>query len=139
MVFGFLSSVFGKPIILNAIKDAVIDERLSEIKTGKKAKVHLAGKANIKGGNTKFGKYLYDTYDIFRGFWVYPANIVSINILVISELFNAHYGFISQYALLSIYLVAYGFASLIIQTIAFIVNYKGRAVDHYYKELFFRK
>ena len=35
-----------------------------------------------------------------------------------------------------LYLIVYGSVSLIIQVTAFIVNYKGRTVDHYYETLF---
>ena len=136
LIFGFLSAIFGKPIILNSIKDAVIDERLREVKTGKKVKVHLTGKANIKGGNTETGKKLYDVYDIMREFWVYPANIVHMTILAIIELVNMKYGFFHSYALFVLYIIIYGSFSIIIQTMAFLVNYKGRTVDHYYKKLF---
>jgi len=142
LIFGFLCSVFGKPIILNSIKDAVIDERLSEIKSGKKAKLHLTGKANIKGGSTKTGESLYKSYDFLREFWVYPANIVHITILAILEILNSNFGFFAsmpQYTLLYIYLIAYGSISTLIQAIAFIVNYKGRTVDHYYQKLFCTK
>ncbi len=139
LIFGFLCAVFGKPIILNSIKDAVIEERSSEIKTGKKVKVNLAGKLNMKGGDTKIGGHLYGIYDIFREFWVYPANIVHITLLAILELISASYGFTSQYMLFIIYLAAYGSISVIIQTIAFIVNYKGKTVDHYYEALFKKK
>ncbi|MBI2627554.1 hypothetical protein HYW72_01340, partial [Candidatus Nomurabacteria bacterium] len=139
LIFGFLCAVFGKPIILNSIKDAVIDERSNEIKTGKKVKVHVAGKLNMKGGNTEIGGSLYRAYDTVREFWVYPANIVHITILAILELVNASYGFTSQYMLFIVYLAAYGSISLLIQTVAFIVNYKGKTVDHYYESLFKKK
>lgn len=139
LIFGFLCAVFGRPIVLNSVKDAVIDERLREIKTGKRVKVYLIGKASIKGGGTKIGKKLYKAYDIMREFWVYPANIVHITILVIVELFNARYGFISQYMLFYIYLFVYGSVSTVVQAIAFIVNYRGRTVHHYYETLFEKK
>ena len=139
IIFGFLCAIFGRPLVLNSIKDAVIDERLREIKTGKKVKVHLTGKVSIKGGNTKIGKELYETYDIMREFWVYPANIVHIIVLTIAELFNASYGFISQYILFYLYLIIYGSVSIVIQIIAFIVNYRGKTVHNYYEALFEKK
>ncbi len=139
LVFGFLAAVFGKPIVLSSIKDAVIEERFSEVKSGKKAKLSSIKKTDIKGGSTKTGKSLYRSYDIFRDFWVFPANIVHITILSVIEIINAQQGFMPQYFLLSLYLVIYGSASALIQLTAFIVNYKGRTVDHYYKELFYRK
>ena len=137
LTFGFLVAVFGKPIILNSVKDAVIDERSREIKTGKKVKLHLTGKANMKGGSTKIGKNLYGIYDIFREFWVYPANVVHITFLAVAEIINLkYYSFVSPYALLYIYLIVYSSVSVLVQTTAFIVNYKGRTVDHYYGALF---
>lgn len=140
LIFGFLSAVFGRPIILSSIKDAVVTERLSEVKEGKKVqKVSVTGKVNIKGGSTKIGKKLYSTYDFIREFWVFPANIVHITLLAIIELLNVNYGFAPQYLILSLYLVVYGSVSIIVQTIAFIVNYKGRTVNHYYKALFEKK
>ncbi len=140
LIFGFLSSVFGSPIVLNSVKDAVIAERLSEIKKGKKIQKVLAmRKADIKGGGTILGKKLYRAYDLIREFWVYPANIVHITILTSIELINVSYAIFPQYLTLSLYLIIYGSVSTIIQTTAFIVNYKGRTVDHYYKALFERK
>lgn len=139
LIFGFLCAVFGKPIILNSIKDAVIDERSNEIKTGKKVNAHVAGKLNMKGGNTEIGGRLYRAYDTVREFSVYPANIVHITLLSIVEIVNLKYRVISPYTFFSIYIVVYGFASLIIQFTAFIVNYKGKTVDHYYEALFKKK
>jgi phosphatidylglycerophosphate synthase len=139
LIFGFLSAVLGKPIMLSSIKDAVVAERLSEIKSGKKVKLSSATKADIKGGATKIGKKLYGVYDIIREFWVYPANIVHITILAIIEIINLQQGFFPQYMLLSLYIIIYGAISALIQITAFIVNYKGKTVEHYYKELFERK
>lgn len=139
LIFGFLAAIFGKPIVLNSIKDAVIEERLGEVKSGKKAKLSSIRKANIKGGSTKTGKSLYTIYDIIRNFWVFPANIVHITVLSVIEVINIQPGFMPQYFLLSLYLIIYGSASALIQLSAFIVNYKGKTVDHYYKELFYRK
>ena len=137
LIFGFLCAIFGKPIILNSIKDAVIAERLDEISKGKKArKVSVSGKVNVKGGSTKMGKQLYGAYDFIRDFWVYPANVVHITLIAIIELLSAHYGFAAPYIFFYIYLTVYVSASVIIQAAAFIVNYRGRAVDHYYKQLF---
>ena len=139
LVFGFLAAVLGKPIVLSSIKDAVVEERLSEVRSGKKVKLSSISKTNIKGGTAKTGRKLYDAYDIIRDFWVYPANIVHITILAIVEIVNMQQGFFPQYMLLSLYLIIYGIISVLIQVTAFIVNYKGKTVEHYYKELFERK
>jgi hypothetical protein len=139
-IFGFLAAIFGKPVVLNSVKDAVVTERLSETKKGEKTKkIVIPGKSNIKGGATKTGKKLYGAYDIIREFWVYPANIVHITILALIELINVQQGFFPQYMLLSLYLMIYGTISALIQITAFIVNYKGKTAEHYYKELFERK
>ena len=139
LIFGFLAALFGKPIVLSSIKDAVIAERMSEIKNGKKMqKISITGKPNIKGGGTKTGKKLYGLYYIVREFWVYPANIMHVTIIAVIELINMQQGFFQQYMLLSLYLAVYGTISALIQTTAFIVNYKGKTVSHYYKELFGR-
>jgi len=139
LVFGFLATIFGRSIILSSIKDAVIDERFNEIEKGSKVKLHISGKSNVKGGSTKTGKSLYTTYDFIREFWVFPANIVHITIISVIELVNIQQGFLPPYFLLSAYLIIYGSVSTLIQLTAFIVNYKGKTVDHYYKELFDRK
>lgn len=136
LIFGFMAAVFGKPIVLNSIKGAVVDERLSETKAGQKVKLSLIRKPNIKGGNTRIGKNLYSAYDIVREFWVFPANIVHITILSAIELANIQQNFLPPYFLLSLYLIIYGSASALIQITAFIVNYKGKTVEHYYQELF---
>jgi hypothetical protein len=64
---------------------------------------------------------------------------VHITILAIVEIVNMQQGFFPQYMLLSLYLIIYGIISVLIQVTAFIVNYKGKTVEHYYKELFERK
>lgn len=140
LIFGFLAAVFGKSIVLSSIKDAIVADRLNEIKKGKeRQKISITEKPNLKGGTTKTGKRLYDIYDIIRDFWAYPANVVHITILTIIELINIQQGFFPQYMLISLYLIIYGVISTLIQITAFIVNYKGKTVEHYYKELFERK
>ena len=115
-------------------KDAVIDERLNEIKKGKRSqKISSVKKANIKGGETKTGKKLYDAYDFIRQFWVYPANIVHITIIAVIEILNLYYAFAPQYIFLSLYIIVYGSISTLVQLVAFIVNYKGTTVHYYYK------
>ena len=83
LIFGFLASIFGMPIILKSIKDAVIDERLSEIKKGRKRQKISLKSTNIQGGGSLFGGMLYSLYEKFRAIWVYPANIVHITVLAI--------------------------------------------------------
>ena len=136
LIFGFLAAIFGRPIVLDSIKNTVIEERLSEVKSGKKAKLSLIRKPDIKGGSTKIGKGLYSAYDIVREFWVFPANIVHITVLSAIELVNLQQSFFTPYLLLSLYIIIYGSASALVQLMAFIVNYKGHTADHYYKELF---
>ncbi|HLC50093.1 MAG TPA: hypothetical protein VJI97_01575 [Candidatus Nanoarchaeia archaeon] len=136
LVFGFLASIFGMPIILKSIKDAVIDERLSEIKKGKHPKKISLKSANIQGGSSLSGSMLYYVYEKFRAVWVYPANIVHITVLAIIEILNIKRGYFPQYSLFVYYILAYGFVSAIVQSTAFIVNYRGKTIDHYYKELF---
>lgn len=139
LVFGFLAAVFGRPIVLDSIKDAVVDERLGEIQKKRKVKGLSTGAKNMKGGSSGIGNRLYESYETVRQFWVFPAYIVHITLLVIAEIVNLSYGFFDQYLLLSSYIYAYGGISLLIQFAAFIVNYRGRAVDHYYRTLFGRK
>lgn len=137
LIFGFLSSIFGMPIVLNSIKDAVVAERLNEIKSNKKTqRISVQGKANIKGGDTQVGKNLYGTYGLIREFWAYPANIVYISILAVIEVINLYYGFVQQYYLLSLFVILHGSVSTFVQFMAFLVNYKGKTVNHYYKTLF---
>lgn len=136
LVFGFLAAVFGLPIILKSIKDAIIEERLTEIRKNLKQKKIAITDLNIEGGSSSKGKSLYKIYRIFRAFWVYPANIVHITILTLLEIINSIYGFAPGYIFLILYTYLYGTVSTIIQTVAFIVNYKGKTVEHYY-QLFF--
>jgi phosphatidylglycerophosphate synthase len=136
LIFGFLASIFGRPIILSSIKDAVIAERFEEIKKKIEVKLHASGKSNVKGGSTKTGGFLYRTYDKIRDFWVFPANIVHITIIAIVELINIQYGFLPSYTLFSAYIILYGTFSTFTQITAFFINYKGRTFDHYYKALF---
>src|SRR3989344_1807828 len=96
LVFGFLASIFGMPIILKSIKDAVIDERLSEIKKGKHPKKISLKSANIQGGSSLSGSMLYYVYEKFRAVWVYPANIVHITVLAIIEILNIKRGYFPQ-------------------------------------------
>ncbi|MEK6949739.1 MAG: hypothetical protein AABX34_05935 [Nanoarchaeota archaeon] len=137
LVFGFLASIFGLPIVLKSIKDAIIDERSAEMrKKLKPKKTGIKGELNIEGGSSDSGKALYKAYSNFRAFWVYPANIVHITILSIVEIINAKYGFAPGHIFFALYIYLYGAASTIIQTAAFIANYKGRTVDHYYQFFF---
>lgn len=137
LVFGFLASIFGLPIVLKSIKDAIIDERSAEMRKGiKPKKTAIKGELNIGGGSSDSGKALYKIYSNLRAFWVYPANIVHITMLAIVEIINAKYGFAQDYIFFALYIYMYGAVSSIIQTAAFIVNYKGKTVDHYYQFFF---
>jgi len=137
LVFGFLASIFGMPIILKSIKDAIIDERSAEIRKNlKPKKTSIKGGLNVEGGSSISGKALYKAYNNFRAFWVYPANIVHITVLAIIEMINVKYGFAPRYIFFAFYIYLYGTVSTIIQTAAFIVNYKGKTADHYYQFFF---
>lgn len=138
LFFGFLCSVFGYPIVLNAAKEAVIQERMEEIERGKPPQqIPIKGKSNVKGGSATTGSFLYKMYDKVRAVWVFPANILHINIIIILELLNIHYQYIPHtHLFLALYLIFYGSVSTFIQVTAFIVNFRGKTVDHYYKKLF---
>ena len=101
--------------------------------------ISLIGKANVEGGDTEIGKKLYKTYDLVKEAWGHPFNIVHINIIIIFEIINSYYNFLSMYFMLYWYLVVYGSISVIIQITSFIVHYKGKTVYHYYLALFERK
>lgn len=139
LIFGFLASVFSKSIILSVIKEGVIKKGFDYLGKKPKTMMPIGDKINIKGGSTNIGRKLYKTYDYIRDFWVFPANIIHINIIAAIELVNLYYNFMPSYLLLYFYLSFYAAASVIIQLTSFIVNYKGKTIYHYYKTLFERK
>lgn len=140
VIFGFLASIFSKSFVLPILDGAVMKNALRDSvqKRDEKVKKYssLIGKPNIKGGSNKISRKLYKIHDYFREFWNHPFNIVHVNVIVILEIINSYYRFLPAYSMLYWYLVIYGTGSLIIQTIAFIANYKGKSVYHYYLEVF---
>jgi hypothetical protein len=143
LIFGFLSSVFSKSIVLSTIKLAALKNAVRDDIAKRKEKVKkcitLIGKPNIAGGGTKTGKKLYKTYDYIKEIWGHPFNIAHVTAIAILEIINSNYSFLPQYFMLFWYLVVYGSASVIIQIMSFIVHYKGKTVYHYYLALYNEK
>ena len=96
----------------------------------------LIGNANMEGGGTELGTKLYRKYDIVKEFWGHPFNLVHINIIAVLEIINSYLGAVPQYSMFYWYLAVYGIGSLAVQSISFIVHYKGKTVDHYYLAVF---
>jgi len=145
LIFGFLSSVFSKSVVLSITKLAALKHAVRDDQKRRKEKVRkiieIIGirNFNLEGGSTETGRSLYKTYSIIKEFWGHPFNIVHINILVILEFINSYYNYLPMYLMLYWYLVIYGTISVIIQIISFIVHYKGKTVYHYYLALFGKK
>ena len=143
LIFGFLCSVFASPIVIIAVKTAVVKKGMDRLESKKKmlpeSYTMLKEKIDVKGGSTKLGKKLYSAYDVIKEFLGFPFNIVHINIVIAIELINYYYSFMPPYLLSLAYLVVYGSVSVLRQFISFIVHYKGRTIFHYYNALFGKK
>lgn len=144
LIFGFLCAMFSKSVVLPAIDSAVVKNGLRDAENHKvdekfKKYSSLIGKVNIKGGSTEVGRKLYKTYDYIREFWNAPFNIVHINLIIFLEILNSYYNIIPQYYMAYWYLAVYGAISVAVQTISFVVHYKGKTVYHYYVALFGKK
>ena len=140
LLFGFISALFASPIILNAIKIAVVKKGLDRLKEKKEMLPErytmLKEDVNIEGGSTKSGRKLYSLYEDLKELWGFPANFVHIHLIIIFELFNSHYGFIAPFLVSLSYILIYGSVSFIKQFVSFIVHYRGRTIFHYYNALF---
>jgi phosphatidylglycerophosphate synthase len=140
LVFGFLCSVFASPVVIIAVKTAVVKKGLDRLESKKKMLPEkytmLKGEINVRGGSTKVGKKMYELYDIIKELWGFPFNIVHIHIIITIELLNRYYAFMPPFMLSLIYLMIYGSVSVLKQLASFIVHYKGRTVFHYYNALF---
>ena len=143
LIFGFLCAVFASPIVIIAVKTAVVKKGIDRMESRKKMLPEkytmLNEEINIKGGSTKLGAKLYSSYDIIREFMNFPFNIVHIQIIAAMELLNHYYSFMPPYILSLLYLIIYGSLSALRQFASFIVHYKGRTVFHYYNALFGKK
>lgn len=142
LIFGFICSIFSTSIVIPTILSTIFESKLYNIsksnylkkKTDKKIKNrHI----NLQG--SKLGKKLSDIYDKFKDFWSAPTNILHLTIISIIELVNMLYQFLPNYTIFYWYLAAYATVAILTQTISFIVNYRGRAVEQYYKSLFVHK
>ena len=139
LIFGFLCSAFSHSVIIPAMESSIIKGKLGNAK-------HLEGllkknksnsekeRTNLKG--SKVGQKLSDLYDKFSAFWAAPTNIIHVTVISIVELINMHYKFMPGYFLFYWYLAVYSVVSIMIQIVSFVVHYKGRAVEHYFRELF---
>ncbi|HIH41326.1 TPA: hypothetical protein HA239_02840 [Candidatus Woesearchaeota archaeon] len=143
ILFGFMAAIFASPIVLTAIKTAVIKkgmDRLEE-KTGMLPKKYTmpSSEINVKGGGTEAGKKLYSAYDVIKEVWGFPFNILHMQIMLALELLNSYYSFMPKFLLPLAYIVLYGSVSAIRQALSFIVHYKGKTIFHYYNALFGKK
>ncbi len=135
LIFGFLCSIFSKSVIIPSMYSAIIDTRLHRnTPLGYLKQKNKSNAINLQGSN--IGKGLSDIYDKFKDFWAAPTNIVHLTVISIIELFNNNYHFMQDYTLFYWYFVVYSFAVILIQIISFLVHYKGKAADQYYKSLF---
>ena len=143
VVFGFLSAVFGSPIVLTSIKTAVVKEAMDkfESKEDFMAKKHLLPKKKIdvKGGDTELGKKLYHLYEGLKELLGFTLNMVGIHMIIATELLNYYFNFMPSFILSLVYIIIYGSASFLRQFISFMVHYKGKTVFHYYNALFGKK
>lgn len=143
IIFGFLCSVFASPIILNAIKIAVVKKGLDRLKEKKgmlpKKYTMLKEDVDIEGGSTRFGRKLYSLYETIKELWGFPAYIGHIQLIITIELLNYYFNFMPPYLLSLIYVIIYGTVSVFRQFISFIVHYKGKTIFHYYNALFGNK
>jgi len=136
LVVGFLCATFAKSIVMPAMYDAIVNSRLKgrsylKQKTNKEVK---SSPVNLQGSGT--GKRINDIYDRFKDFWEMPNNILILAIISFIELINQYSPFMTNYTLFYWYLVIYATAAVFKQIVSFIVQYKGNAVDQYYKVLF---
>jgi hypothetical protein len=137
LVFGFLCAVFSRSTVLSALKSAVVKNSIRDNENKKRDEklrryAKLVGKANVKGGGTDKGRELYSAYDHVREFWSAPFNIVHLNLIIIFEMVNMSYSFITPFYLSFAYLAVYGSLSVLIQIISFVVHYRGNTIYHYY-------
>jgi len=141
LIFGFLCSIFSKSIIIPNMFTTIIESRLrnnNPIKNLKRKNIKTkTSDINLQGTDT--GKRLSELYDKFKDFWAAPTNIVHLTIISIIELVNQHYEFMPSYILFYWYLVVYSIVIIMIQITSFVVHYKGRAAEQYYKSLFGEK
>ncbi|MBI2523036.1 CDP-alcohol phosphatidyltransferase family protein [Candidatus Woesearchaeota archaeon] len=143
ILFGFLAAIFASPIVLTAIKTAVVKkgmDRLEE-KRGMLPKKYTIPKSeiNVKGGSTEAGKKLYSAYDVIKQVWGFPFNILHMQAILALELLNSYYSFMQPFLLPLAYIMLYGSVSAIRQVLSFIVHYNGKTIFHYYNALFGKK
>ncbi|MBW2976322.1 hypothetical protein KY347_02645 [Candidatus Woesearchaeota archaeon] len=143
IISGFLCSVFSSPVILNAVKIAVVKKGLDRLKSEKgmlpKKYTLLNEKINIEGGSTESGKKLYALYEKIKELWGFPANIAHIQIIIAIELFNRYFNFMPPFLLSLVYIIIYGAVSVLRQFMSFVVHYRGKTIFHYYNALFGKK
>lgn len=135
LIFGFLCSIFSKSVIIPSMYSAIIDTRLHHnTPLGYLKQKTKSSAINLQGSN--IGKSLNDIYDKFKDFWAAPTNMVHLTLISIIELVNNNYHFMQGHILFYWYFVVYGIVVILIQLTSFLVHYKGRAVEQYYKALF---
>lgn len=140
VIFGFLCSVFASPVVLNAVKTAVVKKGIDRLREKKgvlpRKYAMLDEKINIEGGSTATGRKLYSLYESIKELWGFPANIAHMHIIIAIELLNQYFSFMPHFLLPLLYIIIYGSVSAIRQLMSFAVHYKGRTIFHYYNALF---
>ncbi len=143
VLFGFLAAIFASPIVLTAIKTAVVKKGMDRLEEkGKmlpKKYTMLRSEINVKGGSTEAGRKLYSAYDAIKEVWGFPFNILHMHAILALELLNSYYPFMPPFLLPFVYIIIYGSVSAIRQVLSFIVHYKGKTIFHYYNALFSKK
>lgn len=139
LIVGFLCATFAKSIIMPAIYQTVIIHRLRG-RAYPKQKGNKEVKSisiNLQGGET--GNSINNIYDKFKDFWATPNVILILTIISIIELVNQYSPFMASYTLFYWYLTIFAITVVFKQIISFIVHYRGKATERYYKTLFENK
>ena len=139
LIFGFLCSVSSKSVVIPSMLSAAVNSRLfgdAALDLMRRESTKNIGRKNVNLQGSDTGKKLNNLYNKFKDFWAAPTNILHLTVISIIELINLHYGFMPGYILFYWYLLIYAVAAVLKQVISFLVHYKGRAAEQYYKALF---
>ena len=136
LIVGFLCAAFAKSIIIPTMYQAVIAHGLKNHSYQKQKTSKEAKSSSVKLQGSSMGKKLNDVYDKFKDFWATPNVILILTIITVIELVNRYSPFMADYTLFYWYLVIFAVAAVFKQVLSFIVHYRGKATEQYYKALF---
>jgi len=138
LVFGFLSAVFSRSVVMPAIFDVIASQKIRGTMPQLK-KVSVGDVAEFEGQAKRHKNLFIRLYHFLRNIWAFPSSLVLLTVLYIWEVINLSYGLVPEFAVSVFFFVIFGTYVTLNQVLSFTFHTRKNSIDSFYAFLFGRK